>query len=530
MTHTAFKWALATEIAHQWMPWFMVLLVGYVPFIGLLYCAMHRRKPFELTTLLKIWNATLSCLSLFGFGVLLPRLWQVDFIHSISSLDYSNQHYGLVVCLFNVSKFPEMVDTVFIVLRKKELTFLHVFHHLSVAIYCYVAFFYPPPLGYWFALMNTFVHGVMYGYFAFDKQLKRYTTFNPMYLTILQIVQMYWGLTLNVLYLLLPTTEYDVTTAFNAVYGIAMYGSYLYLFCAFFGKKYRFKTRVNWFMCFYLLTAHVGAWFGFARASWSQLSEAFVLYQMCGMGVTAGMHRLWTHRSYKAKRPTRIVLAILASMTNQGSIYHWCRDHRVHHRHSDTDADPHDINRGFFYAHMGWLLMVKDQSVKDAGKRLHCQDLLDDPVVYWNKRLNPVLDQVMCFVVPGCYGAWRYNSFMDGVLILGALRWVFESHATWCVNSVAHSFGDRPYKHGIRPCESTITSLLANGEGWHNWHHAFPFDYATSEYGVLNQWNPTKLLIDILAYIGQAYDLKRHVRRMADSSTREHDAAPGKTS
>jgi hypothetical protein len=123
---------------------------------------------------------------------------------------------------------------------------------------------------------------------------------------------------------------------------------------------------------------------------------------------------------------------------------------------------------------------------------------------------------------PGCYGAWRYNSFTDGVLILGFLRWAFESHATWCVNSVAHSFGDRPYKHDIRPCESTITSMLGNGEGWHNWHHAFPFDYATSEYGVLKQWNPTKLLIDILSCIGQAYDLKRHVHRMADSPTREH--------
>lgn len=513
MTSTAFQWTQATEFAHAWNALFTTLLVGYVPLVGVLYCAMRRRHAFELTRPLQAWNATLCVLSLGGFVVLSTRMFRVDFVHSITSLDYSNQHYGLIVFLFSVSKFPEMFDTVFIVLRKKELTFLHVFHHLSVAIYCYSTLIYPTPLGYWYALMNTFVHGVMYGYFAFDKRLKRCTYFNPMYLTIVQIVQMYWGLAINVLYLLQPTTVYDFVTVYNAAYGILMYGSYLALFCRFFATKYRFQTRVNWFMCFYLLTAHVCAWFGFARASWSQLVDALVLYHICGLGVTAGMHRLWTHRSYKARIPTRLVLAILASMTNQGSIYHWCRDHRVHHKFSDTDVDPHNIRRGFFYAHVGWLLLAKDQPVKDAGMQLHCRDLLDDPLVYWNAKLNPLLDQVMCFVVPGIYGAWRYKSFTDGVLILGFLRWVLESHATWCVNSVAHSFGERPYKPDILPCESLVTSLVATGEGWHNWHHAFPFDYATSEYGVFYQWNPTKLLIDLLARVGQVYDRKRHVPR-----------------
>jgi hypothetical protein len=95
-----------------------------------------------------------------------------------------------------------------------------------------------------------------------------------MYLTILQIAQMYWGLALNVLYLLLPTTEFDFTTVLNAAYGTTMYGSYLYLFCAFFAAKYRFETRVNCFMCFYLLTAHVGALVGLA--SWTQLADAVV--------------------------------------------------------------------------------------------------------------------------------------------------------------------------------------------------------------------------------------------------------------
>ena len=505
-----FTWSDATQFANDWQTPYLYCLVGYVPTVLFLQMMMKFMKPLPLEIPLKLWNCALSGLSLYGFAILFQRLFQVDFIHSVSSLDYSSGLTGCIVFLFNLSKIPEMVDTLFIVLRKKELTFLHVFHHLSVAIYCYSTLYYPPPLGYWYALMNTFVHGVMYGYFAFDKEIKRYTNFNPMYLTILQILQMAWGLSLNVIYLTLPTTQFDFVTKYNAVYGISMYGSYLYLFCAFFAQKYKFKTPINWFMCFYVLAAHVLALFGFLRCTWMQFAQAVVMYQICGWGVTAGMHRLWSHRSYKARLPTRFVFMMLASITNQGSIYHWCRDHRVHHKFSDTVADPHDINRGFFYAHVGWLLLNKDQPVKDAGKQLDCSDLLNDWTVYINYKLNPLWDQFWCFVAPGIYGHYYMGSFMDGFLIFGALRWIMESHATWCVNSVAHTFGYRPYKE-IPPSESFITSLVACGEGWHNWHHAYPFDYAASEDGILLQWNHTKLLIDLLSIIGQTYDHKPHV-------------------
>ena len=505
-----FVWNDATKFANDWHLQATSVLIGYVPVVLGLQFMMRFLKPFDLSLPLKLWNCSLSILSLYGFSILFRRLFQVDFVHSITSIDYSSGTTGFVVFLFNLSKFPEMVDTLFIVLRKKELSFLHVFHHFSVAIYCYSTLFYPPPLGYWYALMNTFVHGVMYGYFAFDKEIKQYTNFNPIYLTILQILQMAWGVSLNVLYLLQPTTEFDFVTKYNAIYGLTMYGSYLYLFCAFFNKKYKFKTEINWFMCFYLLGTHILALFGFLRCSWSEFGQAVILYQICGYGVTAGMHRLWSHKSYKAKTPTRFVLMLLASMTNQGSIYHWCRDHRVHHKFSDTEADPHDINRGFFYAHMGWLMLKKDKPVKDAGKQLNCSDLLDDWVVALNHKLNPVWDQFWCFVVPGIYGYYCMGSFLNGFLIFGAFRWVMEVHATWCVNSVAHTFGYRPYKD-IKPSESFVTSLLANGEGWHNWHHAFPFDYATSEDGVLLQWNNTKFLIDCLSVVGQTYDFKRHI-------------------
>ena len=399
-----------------------------------------------------------------------------------------------------------MIDTLFIVLRKKKLTFLHTFHHLMTAIYCWITFIYPTSLGLWYTTMNLFVHGIMYGYYALN--YFGYKFIPPILLTTIQIIQMYWGLVINLLNLTLQD-NYDFSTILNFVYGITMYGSYLYLFCNFFSNRYKFKTEVNWPMCFYLLSTHLAAIIGLLKIkSFYTLFEVFIWYQICGWGVTVGMHRLWSHRSFKAKTPTKILLMILASMSNQGSIYHWCRDHRTHHKNSDSEGDPHDITRGFFYSHMGWLMLKKDKAVIDAGKKLNCEDLLNEWVIKLNYQLNPLWNQFWCFIIPGLYGLWRFNSFWDGLLIFGALRWVLELHATWCVNSVAHTFGYKPYKN-IPPSESLVTSLLSNGEGWHNWHHTYPYDYAASEDSYFI--NHSTLFIDFLWFIGQTYDHKRHV-------------------
>jgi len=82
-------------------------------------------------------------------------------------------------------------------------------------------------------------------------------------------------------------------------------------------------------------------------------------------GVTAGAHRLWTHRSYKARLPLRIFLAFANAMATENSIYVWSRDHRVHHKYSETDADPHNANRGFFFAHVS-LVQGNAESCKNA--------------------------------------------------------------------------------------------------------------------------------------------------------------------
>ena len=272
------------------------------------------------------------------------------------------------------------------------------------------------------------------------------------------------------------------------------------------------KYDLNLYIIFFILLNHFGALYGIKYIqSINDFSLLIIFNQICGLGVTAGLHRLWSHRSYKAKLPTRILLMILSSLSNQGSIYHWVRDHRVHHKFSDTNADPHNINNGFFYAHIGWLLCKKNKKTIEEGKKLDLSDLDNDPVVMIDKYLWPCDDMFLCYILPGIYTHYYYGDFMKGLFLYGFLRWTIQAHSTWCVNSVAHMFGDRPFRKNIKSAENKWVSLLSVGEGWHNWHHTYPYDYACSDEGIFLRWNPTKLFIDVLGWFGQTYDHKRKI-------------------
>mmetsp|Transcript_26179 Transcript_26179/g.56183 ORF Transcript_26179/g.56183 Transcript_26179/m.56183 type:complete len:242 (-) Transcript_26179:232-957(-) len=198
------------------------------------------------------------------------------------------------------------------------------------------------------------------------------------------------------------------------------------------------------------------------------------------------------------------------SIANQGSIFHWARDHRVHHKYSETDADPHNATRGFFYAHMGWLYVKKHPEVIRAGMELDFSDLYEDPVVMFQKKLDPYFALYMCFVFPAHIAVKFWGeSFWPAFFVCGGLRYIAVLHFTWLVNSAAHLFGDHPYDVMSYPAENPYVSFFAVGEGWHNWHHKYPFDYAASEFGVSSQYNPSKLFIDMMAAVGLVWGRKR---------------------
>ncbi|KAF8765154.1 stearoyl-CoA desaturase 5-like [Argiope bruennichi] len=259
-----------------------------------------------------------------------------------------------------------------------------------------------------------------------------------------------------------------------------------------------------------------GVYLMFTSAKWQTNVFAVFLYLLSGIGVTAGAHRLWSHRSYKARFPLRVFLAFIFTIAFENDIFEWARDHRVHHKYSETDADPHNAKRGFFFAHIGWLLCRKHPEVVKKGKKINLDDLMADPVVRFHRKFYLPLVVLCCFVLPTIAPMYLWGeTFMNAFFISTLFRFCFTLNQTWLVNSAAHMWGNKPYDIHINPRENTLVALGAVGEGFHNYHHTFPYDYATSEYGI--KYNLTTLFIDTMAWLGLAYDRKTVSKGMVEA-------------
>ena len=196
-------------------------------------------------------------------------------------------------------------------------------------------------------------------------------------------------------------------------------------------------------------------------------------------------------------------------MAGQNCIYVWSREHRIHHKFSDTDGDPHNINRGAFFSHVGWLLRKKHPEILVKAKTLTFDDLDKNPVVQFQKKYYNWL-----FILTGpVFSVFVPWYFWDLPAIIGLVVYVSRQlnvlHPTWFVNSAAHMFGDRPYSEKVRGRENLWVNIAIHfmGEGYHNYHHTYPYDYGASEDG--SKLNMTKFLIDFWYKLGLAYDLRR---------------------
>jgi stearoyl-CoA desaturase (delta-9 desaturase) len=269
-----------------------------------------------------------------------------------------------------------------------------------------------------------------------------------------------------------------------------------------------------------------GGWLAMTSAKWRTLAFAGLLYLMSALGITAGAHRLWAHRSYKAKLPLRIILAVFNTIAFQDAAMDWARDHRVHHKYSETDADPHNATRGFFFSHVGWLLCRKHPDVIAKGKQIDLSDLKADPVLRFQKKYYLLLMPIACFLVPTMV-PWYFwgESLRNAWFVCALFRYAVVLNVTWLVNSAAHKWGDKPFDLNISPAQNPSVAIFALGEGWHNYHHVFPWDYKTAELGGYH-FNFSTAFIDFFAKIGWAYDLKsvspeiieKRVRRTGDGT------------
>uniref|UniRef100_A0A1B6FRL5 Fatty acid desaturase domain-containing protein n=1 Tax=Cuerna arida TaxID=1464854 RepID=A0A1B6FRL5_9HEMI len=272
-----------------------------------------------------------------------------------------------------------------------------------------------------------------------------------------------------------------------------------------------FRRKIVWFNALGFLALHIaavyGLYLGLTRGRLLTFLWVLFLLVAAGQGVTMGAHRLYSHKAFKAKPMLRLALVLLQTMAGQNCLYIWVRDHRQHHKYSDTDADPHNAIRGFFFSHIGWLMSRKHPEVIAKGKNIDMSDLEADPFVMFQKKYYKTLYVILALMFPLLvpYWLWGEDIFVSFMCTF-VTRTVISLNFTWLVNSAAHKYGNKPYTSDIVPVESELVSICAMGEGWHNYHHTFPWDYKAAELG--QKYNLTTSLLDLFASWGWAYDLR----------------------
>jgi stearoyl-CoA desaturase (delta-9 desaturase) len=225
----------------------------------------------------------------------------------------------------------------------------------------------------------------------------------------------------------------------------------------------------------------------------------------CGMSITAGYHRLWSHHAYQANPVIRFIYALGGAFALQNSALHWSSDHRIHHRHvDDNDRDPYSAKRGFFYSHIGWMLREYQRERYEDYSNV--PDLQRDKIVMWQHKHYLTLAILTNFGIPLAIGL-IHGDVWGMLLTVGVLRLVISHHVTFFINSLAHIWGRQPYSDGNTARDNGLIAYFTFGEGYHNYHHCFQFDYRNG----IRWWqfDPTKWLIWTLDKIGLAHNLRR---------------------
>ncbi|XP_077276075.1 acyl-CoA Delta(11) desaturase-like [Temnothorax americanus] len=275
---------------------------------------------------------------------------------------------------------------------------------------------------------------------------------------------------------------------------------------------FNFETDVIWPLALLFFLYHTIGIYGLLTfnytENWKTTLWILGMYLISNIGVSGGAHRLWSHKCYKAKLPLRILFLICFNAVGQNSVYNWVKNHRMHHKYCDTNGDPHNTQRGFFYTHMGWVMMKEHPEFIRKSKQLDLSDVLSDPVVAFGERYILPLQLFFCVILPTAIPVYFWNETLGRAIMSQVfIRYMITSHSVWTINSIAHAWGTKPYNKSIRPSDNHFVNFVTVGEGYHNFHHVFPWDYRSSEKGN-NAFNYTTFFIDTCAKLGLAYDLK----------------------
>lgn len=265
--------------------------------------------------------------------------------------------------------------------------------------------------------------------------------------------------------------------------------------------------RIDWVNAPFVVVTHLMALAGvIAYAawmpwSWATFALAAVWLGLCGLSITGGYHRLFSHMTYRAHWSVRALYLLFGAASVQNSALKWSADHRRHHQFTDEDQDPYNIKRGFWWAHIGWVLFKEPST---DFRRV--PDLAADPLVKLQHRFYVPLAVFVGWMLPMLIAA-SWGDAIGAFFLCGWIRLVVQWHSTFCVNSLAHMLGRQPYSGADSSRDHFLTALVTMGEGYHNFHHSFPWDYRN---GVRrHQFDPTKWIISAFARVGLTWELRR---------------------
>ncbi len=247
--------------------------------------------------------------------------------------------------------------------------------------------------------------------------------------------------------------------------------------------------------------------------TWLDISLFVVLWLLTGIGITAGYHRLFAHRTYRTSNAVSVLLVILGSMSGRGSMISWAAMHRRHHEVADKPGDMHSPNlhgdgfwqkiNGFIHSHYAW--MVK-HDYPNVGH--YAPDLIRNRSLVWASR-HYMTWVVLGLIIPTAIGGLVSGSWwgaLTGFLWGAVVRMFVVEQSMSALNSFLHLIGSQPFKLDEHSRNNTLLGVLVWGEGWHNNHHAFPnsASFALRPYALdLGYW-----FIRLLSSLGLAWDVR----------------------
>lgn len=234
--------------------------------------------------------------------------------------------------------------------------------------------------------------------------------------------------------------------------------------------------------------------------SYGIILSTLIMYILTGLGVSAGYHRLYSHRSYRVNKAVEWVIVLLATLSLQGSIIRWSYKHRLHHQYVDTDKDPYSIKKGFWHAHLFWMFEKQKENLNSEI----ILDLRKNKLLIFQHKYNVSLIVILNILSILFFG-FVFKDYLGAFVFTFLARTFLVHHSTFFINSLAHTWGSKPYSHEQTAVNNWILAILTFGEGYHNYHHTYPADYRNG----VRWWHfdPTKLLIWLMNKISLVENL-----------------------